>query len=133
MYYKHEIFNPDKLTEFRKKLRSNTTKSERILWHFIKNSQLGFKFRRQHGIGNYIVDFYCPELRLVVEIDGLTHADERVFENDDKRQKYLESWGLIVRRYGAEQIFKNIKQVLEDLFYFCRSLDTHTTPSPPPP
>jgi len=67
------IYNIKKFFDRRKDLRNNSTPQEDILWSKLKHSQLGFKFRRQHSIGGYIVDFYCPSKKLVIEIDGPAH------------------------------------------------------------
>ena len=90
-----KLFNRSELTELRKYLRNNSTKSEKILWNELKNSSfLGLKFRRQHGIGNYIVDFYCREKNLVIELDGEVHDLEEAKENDKDRTDFLVSNGL---------------------------------------
>ena len=131
---KREIFNQEKHISLRKELRNNPVKSERIFWQHIKGKQNGFKFRRQQGIGPYIIDFYCPEIKLVVEIDGLTHAEEEVLENDQLRQKYLENLGLIVKRYSTEDVFNNLGQILDDLYELCvrlRSANTSPTNTTP--
>lgn len=99
------------------------TKGEKILWQHINRDQLGLRFRRQYGIGDYIVDFYCPKLKLVVEIDGLTHYEEKVFENDQIRQRYLEQLGLTVKRYNSEQVFNNLESVLTDIYNTCQELN----------
>ena len=68
------ILNKSSQTPIRKFLRNHSTVPEKLLWEKLKGKQLlGFKFRRQHGIGNYIVDFYCPKLKLGIEIDGVSH------------------------------------------------------------
>ena len=131
---KREIFNQEKHNSLRKELRNNPVKSERIFWQHIKGKQNGFKFRRQQGIGPYIIDFYCPEIKLVVEIDGLTHAEGEVLENDQLRQKYLENLGLIVKRYSTEDVFNNLGQILDDLYELCvrlRSANTSPTNTTP--
>ena len=97
-----EIFNKKEKTKLRKKLRHEMTKSETVLWKFIKNSQLGFKFRRQCSINNFVADFYCPEIKLVVEVDGFTHNDERVWNNDRKKDKHFNELGLEIKRYNSE-------------------------------
>jgi len=80
------VINKKTQKELRQKLRNEATKSERILWNKLKGRQLyNLKFRRQQGIGKYVVDFYCPKLKLVIEIDGLSHYDESVYEKDIKR------------------------------------------------
>jgi very-short-patch-repair endonuclease len=115
-----KIYNKNKNQPIRKKLRQTMNKSEIILWSKIKNDRLGYRFRRQHGIGNYIVDFYCPKLKLVIEIDGVTHLDESVYDNDVVRQKYLESLGLKVIRFTSTEILLNIQEVLKTLFIVCK-------------
>ncbi len=127
-----EIFNKKQFTSLRKTLRAEMTKGERVLWSRIKNSQLnGWKFRRQCGIGRFVVDFYCPQLKLVVEIDGSTHNEGEVFEKDRARQKFLESLGLTVKRYNGERVFYELDEVLDDLYRTCESLATKPPPTPP--
>ncbi len=92
----------------RKHLRNNMTKSELLLWIYLKNNQLGFKFRRQQSIGKYVADFYCPAVSLIVEIDGATHGDEEVKINDAKKEDFLSKNGFVVKRYTDEQIFTNL-------------------------
>ena len=104
------------------------TKSEMIFWSRIRNDQLGVRFRRQYGIGRYIVDFYCPQLKLAIEIDGLTHGDEKVFEKDVRRQKYLENFGIIIRRYNSGDVIKKIDDITFDLFHFIDELKKGTPP-----
>ncbi|MDO8499150.1 MAG: endonuclease domain-containing protein [bacterium] len=118
-----ELFSQKQQTKLRQQLRRSMTKSETVLWKHIKGSQMGFKFRRQCGIGKYIVDFYCPELRLVVEVDGITHNEEKVFERDQVRDKYFASLGLSVKRYNSSRVFNFIREVLEDLYNTCVELD----------
>jgi very-short-patch-repair endonuclease len=101
------------------------------LWSRLRARQRqGFKFRRQHGIGAYIVDFYCPEQSLVIEIDGDSHADaaQIVKDKDKQREKYLLSLGLRVIRYTNDDIVKNLDGVLEDLSE--RLSPGSTSPSP---
>lgn len=89
----------------------------------MRHQELGYKFRRQHGIGKYIVDFYCPKLKLIVELDGVTHSTEEEVAYDNKRQKYLEKLGLVVKRYWNSEIKENINWVLGDILEVCRKLD----------
>jgi len=117
-----KIFNQQSQLDLRRKLRSNLVKSERVLWGYIWNQRMDFKFKRQFGIGRYIVDFYCSQIKLVVEIDGMTHNDEKIYNNDIKRQNYLESLGLIVKRYTSVDVLFNLKVVLDDLYYICNEL-----------
>lgn len=118
-----QIFNRTQQTELRRQLRHTMTKSETVLWKYIRNSQLGYKFRRQCGVGRYIVDFYCPKLKLVVEVDGYTHIDEDAYDNDMKRERHLRNLGLTVKRYSSDQVFKQIREVYQDLLNTCEELD----------
>jgi very-short-patch-repair endonuclease len=104
------IFNSKSREAGRKKLRKSATPQEVILWSHLRRSALGFKFRRQYSIGPYIVDFYCPEKKLVVELDGWQHA-ERV-EHDAARTAYLESLGLSVVRFWNDDVNKNLDNVV---------------------
>lgn len=117
-----KIFNLKKNKGIRRKLRKEPIKAERLLWTKIKNNQLGYKFRRQHGIKNYIVDFYCPTLKLVIEIDGATHITEEEIKSDKIRQGFIESLGLKVARYTNHQIMTNMDFVLDDIIRMCREL-----------
>jgi len=86
-----KTFNRRSLKDKRKNLRNNSTQAETFLWGYLKNSQFeGRKFRRQTSIKNYIVDFYCPQEKLVIELDGDYHFDENVMKEDEKRSKILE-------------------------------------------
>ena len=102
--------------DIKRRLRSNMTGPEARLWSKLRARQFqGLKFRRQHGIGPYIVDFYCPEQSLVIEIDGDSHADTDQTVKDEQQEKYLRSLGLHVIRYCNDDIMKNLDGVLEDL------------------
>ena len=115
----------------RKNLRNNMTKAEIILWSRLKGKQLKYKFRRQHGIGKYIVDFYCPELKLIIEVDGDIHGFYDQIKKDKERQDFLESLGFIVYRYTNIDIMNNLNGVLEDLISKIESNPlSSTTPSP---
>ena len=112
------------------RLRSDMTGPETRLWsrHWARQLQ-GLKFRRQHGIGPYIVDFYCPEQSLVIEVDGDSHADADQIVKDRQREKYLRSRGLRVIRYINDDIVKNLEGVLEDLTGEVSSGSTSPCPS----
>jgi very-short-patch-repair endonuclease len=102
--------------DLKRRLRSNMTNPETRLWSRLRARQLqGLKFRRQHGIGPYIVDFYCPEQSLVIEVDGDSHADADQILKDQLRDRYFQSLGLHVIRYINDDILKNLDGVLENL------------------
>lgn len=120
---------PDYL-DITRRLRSNMTGPEAPLWSRLRARQLqGLKFRRQHGIGPYIVDFYCPEQSLVIEVDGDSHADADQVVKDRQREQYLQSLGLRIIRYINDDIVKNLDGVLEDLAERLSSRSTSPRPS----
>ncbi|MFA6524225.1 MAG: endonuclease domain-containing protein [Candidatus Paceibacterota bacterium] len=106
------IHNIKKLFYRRKELRNNSTPQEILLWLKLKNSQLGFKFRRQHSIGGYIADFYCPSKKLVIEIDGSQHFKEEAKKYDDIRSNYFEGLDIKVLRFTNGEINTNMSGVL---------------------
>ncbi len=92
------------------------TSAEKLFWSKVANRQFkNLKFRKQHGIGQYIVDFYCPEQKLIIEIDGDSHFSEIAKKEDEKRTQYLESFGYKVIRYNNLEVLNNINGVFEDL------------------
>ena len=116
--------------DIKRRLRSNMTGPETRLWSALRARQLqGMKFRRQHGIGPYIVDFYCPERSLVIEVDGDSHADADQIVRDQLRDTYFQSLGLRVIRYFNDDIVKNLAGVLEDLGEKLTSGSTSPHPS----
>jgi very-short-patch-repair endonuclease len=108
-------YNP-KLKKLSRELRKNTTDAERCLWSRIRGKQLkGRQFYRQKPIGNYIVDFYCPSAKLIIELDGGQHFSEKGKEKDKKRDSYLKNLGFKVTRYSDIDVLKNIEGVLKDI------------------
>ena len=108
-------YNP-KLVSLAKKLRKNMTFSEVLLWQELKGKQmLGFDFDRQKPIDNYIVDFYCKELQLAIEIDGESHTQVKVANNDILRQERLESLGVRFLRFDDIDVKKEMNYVLNTI------------------
>ncbi len=118
-----EIFNRKPQKRLRRYLRKLPIQAENRLWNKIRNKQLGYKFRRQYGIGNYIVDFYCPVLRLVIEIDGATHSTPEEIKKDKIRQNYFMKLGLNIKRYTNNDIRKSLEEVLSNIIETCKELD----------
>jgi very-short-patch-repair endonuclease len=116
------IYNKAEQKENRRRLRKEMTSAEGILWAHIRNNKLGYKFRRQYGIGKYIADFYCPKLRLVIEVDGGGHYEPDKIESDKLRTEYLNSLGITVKRYTNLDIANNLSSVMDDLLKFCEGL-----------
>ena len=112
----NKLHNRRYLKEIRKSLRNNSTSAESVLWTILKNKQVaGLKFRRQHSIGNYIVDFYCPKLNLIIELDGEYHASYHAIIRDEKRDKYMESYGLTVLRFENRIVFENPEEIINQI------------------
>lgn len=108
-------YNP-KLRELARKLRKTMTFSEVKLWNELKNGQLmGYDFDRQRPIGNYIVDFYCKDLLLALEIDGITHQDEKVMYKDKIRQSELESMGVCFIRFDAMLCVNKVEAAVKEI------------------
>lgn len=117
-------YNP-KLKEYAKKLRNNSTLGEIALWREINNKKLGVRFSRQISIDNYIVDFYCKDLQLAIEVDGSIHFEEGHQEKDAIRQKRLESLGVKMIRYSDLDARNNLNWVLNDIKEMIETLKTH--------
>ncbi len=109
------------LDDLAKNLRSNQTDVEKIVWNMLRNQRLGYKFRRQHKIGNrYIVDFICLELGLVIELDGGQHTEEK----DKERTDFLEQEGFRVIRFWNNDVLENKEGIFLEIQKSC------TPPSP---
>ena len=97
-----------------RELRKDQTKAEGIFWELVRNKQfMGLKFRRQHQIGLYIVDFYCHSERLIVEFDGEVHNTSEQKKKDEKRDKYLKSLGNKVLRFSNAELIDDTGNVLK--------------------
>jgi very-short-patch-repair endonuclease len=126
----HNIFNRKKFKSFRKSLRIMSTSAEATLWGILKSKKLdGRKFRRQHGIGNYIVDFCCPSEKLVIELDGDQHGDSEQIEKDERRDKYLEGLGFTVLRFENKFVFRDQDYITEEIRKIFNKGDQLTTPA----
>ncbi|MDD7884792.1 endonuclease domain-containing protein [Flavivirga sp. 57AJ16] len=111
-----KIHNHKYLEEYRKELRNNSTSAEATLWTFLQKKQLkGRKFRRQHSIKNYIVDFYCASEKLIIELDGAYHLNVAQQNYDQERTEALENLGFKVLRFENKSVFKDSANVLEEI------------------
>lgn len=111
-----------------RKFRSSPTKAEKIMWQILKdNNILGYKFRRQHVLAGYIVDFYCQKLKIAIEVDGKIHNIEKNKESDKQREEILKRYGISIIRVTNEEIESNpilvkkklknyIKSIIQDYF-----------------
>jgi very-short-patch-repair endonuclease len=105
-------YNP-KLKEVARTLRNNSTLGEILLWKQLRNKQmLGFDFHRQKPLDQFVVDFYCNELSLAIEIDGSSHTTEEAIEKDKARQERLESFGVIFLRFTETEVRNSMRAVL---------------------
>ncbi|MCB9360898.1 MAG: endonuclease domain-containing protein [Flavobacteriales bacterium] len=108
-------YNP-KLKELAKKLRKNMTLGEVLLWGELKQKKmLGYDFDRQRPIDDFIVDFYCKDLQLAIEVDGASHNIDEVYEKDVLRQKRLESLGVKFLRFEDNEVKKDMNNVLRTI------------------
>ena len=113
--YKH-LHNRNYLKRYRKNLRNEGTKAEAFLWIRIKNRQMGgYRFRRQHSVGNYILDFYCHQKRLAIELDGYHHYTIAGQIQDAERDTWLAENGIKVLRFENKRVFEELDQVLEEI------------------
>ncbi|MBN2157882.1 MAG: endonuclease domain-containing protein [Spirochaetes bacterium] len=115
-----KIFNRISEKEKRRILRNNATHAEKLIWDKLRKRQINnIRFRRQVSIGPYIVDFYCPELKLVVEIDGEYHLNIEVIEYDKNRERYLRELGIKIVRFTNDEILTGIEPVVEKIRGYC--------------
>ncbi len=113
---KEIVHNKKELKDKRKHLRNHMTEAEAKLWKYLKNKGLsGRKFRRQHSVGIYILDFYCPSEKLCIELDGEGHYNNMGFEHDQLRTSYLSVLGIKVCRIENKRVFENIEGVLSEI------------------
>ncbi|HET8864333.1 MAG TPA: endonuclease domain-containing protein [Gracilimonas sp.] len=116
-----------KLKHLARQLRKNSTLSEVLLWKQIKDKALGVEFHRQVPILDYIVDFYCHEIMMVIEIDGITHDHPEKFQNDKQRQERIEALGVIFARITDSDVKHNMHGVLMCLQDFVKQLKAKQT------
>ena len=125
-----KIYNRVSTRDKRKSLRVTQTDAESCLWEKIRAHQFrGLKFFRQYGIGEYIVDFYCPKLKLAIEIDGSQHGTEERREYDQIRAEFMKSMGIATVRFGNLEVLQNIEDVLAKLEEYIEKLNS--PPAPP--
>ena len=103
----------------RRELRAASSTAEGLLWGKLRRKQLGFKFRRQHSIGNYVVDFYCHDAKLVVEIDGRRHGEAGPQKYDKERADYIEGAGYKIVRFTAWEVCSGVEGVCLEILKRC--------------
>ena len=112
------------LQRFANNLRHNMTKSEACLWKYaLRASTLGYPFRRQRPVLNYIADFMCKDLKLIIELDGISHFNEEARRKDKIRQTALEHAGFRVIRFRDEEVLKNMTGVIDQILKVIREIE----------
>ena len=118
----------------RKELRNNATPAERLLWGILQHSNLGgYKFRRQHSVGPYILDFYCPAAGLAIELDGDSHFTDDAVAYDQERTAYLNSLQITVLRFLNTDVYDKLAAVGDSILEEIKGKDedlNRTTPGP---
>ena len=113
-------------------LRRNMSNAERKLWYALRLRQLdGARFRRQHPIGAYIVDFVCLEKRLVVEVDGPQHTEEGHVAHDERRDRWLNDEGYRVMRFQTVEVYRNLGGVLDTIWGVLQGMPNARVPGHP--
>jgi very-short-patch-repair endonuclease len=107
------LYNDPKFKSRRKELRRNETKEEKLLWNSLRRENLGFKFSRQYSVGPYILDFYCAEKRIGIELDGFQHLENKDY--DKERDNYLLMNDIKILRFWNSEISGNIDEVLNKI------------------
>jgi len=117
--------------EFAKQLRHELTDCERLLWQHLRNRQLGgFKFRRQYPLPPYVLDFYCSELGLAIELDGGQHFSDEALHKDAERSRYLERYGVRVLRFSNREVLAQMPEVLAEILRQAEMTAPHPSPLP---
>jgi very-short-patch-repair endonuclease len=113
---KRKIHSKSSLLSERRELRQNQTEAENILWDLIRNRKLqGKRFKRQHSIETYIVDFFCPQEKLIIELDGQHHFTEHGKQQDHHRDMHLVDLGFKVLRFENHKLLNNPETVLQEI------------------
>lgn len=115
--------NPKFLISYRKNLRSYGTPAEATLWILLKNKKIeNTRFRRQFAIGKYILDFYAPELKLSIELDGGIHADPQIVDHDFHRREFLKTQGVTELRFKNDEVHYKIHEVIDTIKFTIQEL-----------
>ena len=123
-------FNRGRQRATRQALRRNATDAEQRLWRRLRGNQLGTRFRRQHSVDEYVLDFYAPRLKLAIEVDGDSHFTEAAIQYDRVRTIHLSRFGIDVIRFTNLDIVENIEGVLATI---AAAVERRTATSPLPP
>jgi very-short-patch-repair endonuclease len=121
-----KVYNKKKYQKRRRALRNNMPKSEVILWSKLKNRQMhGERFLRQYGVDQYVIDFYCPRLKIAIEIDGDSHFMKNAEYRDKVRQEYIERYRIKFLRYTNVDVIDNIDGVCQHIYDEIEEISAH--------
>lgn len=112
------IYNRHETKLHRNELKRNATPEEVILWKYLRKDQLGVRFRRQYGVGKYIVDFYCPKLRIAIELDGNQHYTKEGLMYDANREAFMNDLGIKTLRFENWRVREEVEKVVEEIRAF---------------
>ena len=126
------IYNKSSERSKRRQLRKQMPKAEAAIWPRLRGGQiLGRRFRRQYSVGPYVIDFYCPSLKMAVEIDGDSHFNEEAQGYDQVREAFIGSFGIKFIRFTNEEVYRNLDGVFESIVEFAQKRAKESG-SPPP-
>lgn len=114
MERKRQIFSANRMVYRRRSLRQKSTETEIILWNKLRRKSLGYKFKRQFSVDNYVIDFYCPDKKLAIELDGDIHKSRK--EYDTYRTKYINAFGIKEIRFTNDEVLMNLEEVVRQIF-----------------
>lgn len=121
-------YNNIRLKSRRKELRNNMTHAEVILWNHIRRRQIhNTKFRRQFSVGKYVLDFFSPDLKLAIEVDGATHVTNEQLKNDMNRQASLENAGIVFLRFSNIEVYETLDYVIDEIRKQVKAMIDSTT------
>ena len=103
----------------RRQLRQNSTKAEQNLWNEIRNRKLGYKFIRQYSIDGYVMDFYCPKVKLGIEVEGGIHKSRKIY--DAYRERYIKAFWIKILKFSNEEVENNLAKVIDNIKSYLNS------------
>ncbi|MEK7504322.1 MAG: endonuclease domain-containing protein [Patescibacteria group bacterium] len=118
MEQKRQIFSANRMLYRRRDLRLKSTLAEKLLWEKLRRKGLGFKFKRQFSVDNYVIDFYCPDRKLAIELDGEIHKQRK--EYDEYRTKYIKAFGITEIRFSNKEISEDLGKAVKRIFSLLR-------------
>jgi len=126
------LYNRKVQKKLRQSLRNDAPKAERLLWWRFRGRQVdGLKFRRQYGVGDYVIDLYCPAAKLAVEVDGESHFDPVAEGKDARRQAFIESFGILVLRFKNPEVYDSLDWVVDEIWRVATERASMLSKDPP--